>query len=195
MIILLQILNFMDQKIVLLIKKAYGFAINLVSQFNNFIYTENIMMDKNGNPVGYYPSKDYVFMTLYPPHIYHEISHILEFKESEFHRLTMPDFGFSNGSFGFKNSSNYIKAVARESRVRGIQSVFDKRSNFKNDLYFEQKMSKYLEGSKFSSMKEVEKWADSIVVSTAKKWSMDRIEHEWQIRMDYIKNWQESLKE
>lgn len=41
-------------------------------------------------------------------------------------------------------------------------------------------------------MKDVKCWMDHLRERTYQAWSLDRIDHEWKVRLDHIRNWMET---
>lgn len=54
---------------------------------------------------------------------------------------------------------------------------------------------KRLPFGRFSNQEELKQWESDIVNKTLKAWSIERIEHEWIIRLNYLREWMETAEE
>lgn len=150
---------------------------------------------------GYLVRKDHVQFCTSIPTPYHEVAHMVEMQD--FSRLVKDDWGITSGPNIPVTANGYFKAVAREARVRGIQWHLCNLNNptswdgsplgikFNNDYWFAEG-NKFLPFGRFKEAVEIRYWADNIVRSTAKAWSVERIVEEWKVRVAYIRNWQET---
>lgn len=141
---------------------------------------------KNRGMLGWCVRKDYVQMPTEIPQPAHEIAHLVELKSLP--RILMDDFDFVNGNTDISPAHYYV-AMAREARVRAIQSHFDGRINFANPFWFEMAPRPF---GKFRNEKDVEAWVHAIFTTARNEWNMDRIFHEMKIRTDYIRDYMET---
>lgn len=150
---------------------------------------------------GYKVRKRYVQFCTAIPTPYHEIGHMVEMKN--FSRLVQDDWGIKHPIPFDRPTPYYFAAMARECRVRGIQSHFDGQETLSQGF-----KGHWIEGQlkprqvnvaahslpygRFTSCDDVWNWADSIFQSARKKYDMERIIGEWKKRVEYIRNWQET---
>lgn len=142
----------------------------------------------------YIPTKEYIILSYTIPNIAHEISHFVEM--NNFDRLIKPDFGFDPiGSNKYKSPKNIVQAISRENRVVAIESIIkniDYSIPIKENDYWFETFKNILPFGKFKTIENVFDWSEFIYISTKNKWSKDRIEHEWKIRLNYVQNWMET---
>jgi len=156
---------------------------------------------------GYIPTKSALYLPYGFPGIEHEIAHMVEMSYGN--RLVKLDWGFqdiktySKAMRGGANHKGTFQALAREARVRGIQDIMDgvhanrgvSDNHFNMVKYnpvWKDAVVKALPFGKFKSIEEVIDWWDHIYVNAYVNWNLDRIRHEWVIRLDYIRNWMET---
>lgn len=125
------------------------------------------------------------------PDIRHEIGHMLEL--NNFSRLLQDDFGMRNG---FPESARGLfAALARETRVRAIQLRLTKENAtefiFINSFWLEE-THKHLHFGKFKCPEDIKNWVHDLGNKTLRAWNKDRIMTEWNKRVEYIRNWQET---
>lgn len=137
----------------------------------------------------YIPTKNGIIMPTCMPTIDHEIAHIVEMNDIT--RIVKPDLGLN---MGFKNSeshSEFFCVVAREAKVRAIQtSMGYKPIRIKDHGGFD--VQAHLPYGRFQSYKNFLEWEEHLHTSTVKAWGKDRVMSEWKTRLDYIHNWMET---
>ncbi len=125
------------------------------------------------------------FSTLMPS-LSHEIAHMVEMKTEK--RWIQNDWGFS-----LDLNHTWMPILIRETRVRAIQAHMNRqRQIYENEFVFDN--VKY-PLTKFKSRPELVEYLQAMSERTQKAWSPDRIEHEWKIRVAYIRNHMETKKE
>lgn len=150
------------------------------------------------------------------PEFEHEIAHFVEM--NNFQRLLLPDFGMES-FVGNKEprGAKLFAAVSREIRVRTIAVIIkDRFSNppysftesiinhpawgdwmkqslpfGKFDIFPNTGCLKLLDTPDKESNKLVQ-WIETLYQTTLKKWNLQRIEHEWKVRLEFIQNWMET---
>lgn len=138
-------------------------------------------------PCSYFVAKDIILISYGLPNICHEIAHIIEM--SDYARLTKIDMGMPMDARKLSDKG-LLCAIARESRVRAIQSTIINNSNklFNNESWVEMVKRKQTLG-KFKNFKEVLEWSDTIYNNALKEWTLDKIKEEWFKKMNFIQNW------
>lgn len=149
---------------------------------------------------GYLPTKKQLVFPCELPAASHQIAHMIEMTNPN--RWTMIDWGMATPEGDFSNfkARNYFAALARETRVRAIQLHLDESLIYKSSTTYNIFMNsvwecaakKYLPFGRFSSMKELEDWTFSLRDRTYFAWSVERVRHEWAIRLNHIRNWMET---
>lgn len=150
-------------------------------------------------PCGYMPRKHQILMTYDLPRVSHEISHMVEM--NDLNRLIIDDWGLYfkdelHGKSPFDNCKFAFRAAAREARVKGIENHICKSEYQGNrilaDTWYRHRLYPHVGFGRFSSKEDIDDWLRSIFETTRKQWSLDRIQHEWKQRVEFIRNWQES---
>lgn len=96
----------------------------------------------------------------------------------------------------------FFAGLVREIRVRTIQlHMMPEEMGRKggtiynilnNQLTWGDYAGKYSPFGRFKSYQDVEIWANDLREKTYQAWSLERIEHEWKIRLTHIQNWMET---
>lgn len=138
-------------------------------------------------PRGYFVAKDIILISYGLPPLLHEIAHIIEM--SDYTRLTKVDMGMPMNTRKFSDKG-FLCAIARESRVRAIQSIIGDRPTklFDNASWVEMVKEKQTLG-KFKTFKEILEWSDVIYNNALEEWTLDKIKEEWFKKMNFIQNW------
>lgn len=150
---------------------------------------------------GYFITKDHIHIPYILPSIEHDICHLLELTNRK--RWTQTDWGMPRFEKDKMPPCQVFAALAREVRVRAIQlhiSVFkDEDAKLKstsynqlNNPYWAELVKSNLPFGRFKCYKDVETWIQDIREKTHKAWSLDRIHHEWKVRLTHIQNWMET---
>lgn len=157
----------------------------------DFIEYNNNYMNPPPDDIFFKIRKDYMQFVVGIPTLEHEIAHMVEMKD--FSRCIINDWGLR---FDIENISNklFFLTMAREARVRGIQSHLDGReyaysANHPVILF---DAPGHLPFGKFNSCKDFYDWMQAIFSRSRSDWSKDRIYDEWVKRAEYIRNWQET---
>lgn len=142
----------------------------------------------------YFPTKNAIYITTGLPSLSHETAHMVEM--NDYSRLLQGDWGLWSKRASPKG---LVCAIARESRVRGIESHMSTYRNIDNLINSSggvgllcDMLKPSLPFGRFKDIAEVRQWAVSIFESTRSQWDLERIRHEWDLRADYIRNWQET---
>lgn len=94
-----------------------------------------------------------------------------------------------------------VAAVAREIRVRAIQTIMGGRGLMRrhdpkrgiDSLDHRQKeLARIVPYGRFKDYRAAEDWALDLQEKTLRRWSLDRIRHVWRQRIDVIRNWMET---
>lgn len=134
----------------------------------------------------YKPTKKCIYIAHSLPTIAHEIAHMVEM--NDFSRLLLQDWGLKLGpNVGFTSA-------AREIRVRAIQGLMEPERNRLVNNYFGWMIPLFgkLPFGRFKTKQDVIDWENDLHHRILRAWSLDRIFHEWKLRVDYIRNWQET---
>lgn len=190
---------------------ANAFVDNLISKLPSIKFFEGVLRNIKKDDeafkaygeeelVGYLPTKKHIYLANCFPNALHEIAHIVEM--NKLGRLLLPDLGMkAPGKFAkSKRPHAYFTAAAREVRVRTIETLLfgvAPRENGERILLPHWRSSDNILGGKlpfgrFKSDADIEAWFISIRDTTTKNWNKDRIETEWNRRVEYIRNWQET---
>src|SRR5271170_5694175 len=171
---------------------------HLLSKFENRIKL-SALLDENFDPkvhgeiAGYYPQKDFVYFAHDLPGIEHEIAHMVEINES---KMLLPDWGLRIYRLEKETPSAIVAGMARESRVRGIQSHFFQHTearrgsrtgnSLSNNGIWSWGLSKHLPYGKFKTVKDIDNWLDDLFEKTREAWCVDKIEALWNKRADIV---------
>lgn len=144
-------------------------------------------------PCGYFVAKDIILISYGLPPLLHEIAHIIEM--SDYTRLTKVDMGMPTDARKMSDKG-FLCAIARESRVRAIQSIIGDRPMklFDNPSWVAMVKEKQTLG-KFKTFKEILEWSDVIYNNALEEWTLDKIKEEWFKKMNFIQNWMDQQSE
>lgn len=165
-----------------------SFAKELLNMFPNVIIS-TFSWIKDDRITAYEPNKNHILLAAHVPSISHEIAHMVEM--NKFSRLVQDDWGLPNSNLLDCKSSFLFAALARETRVRAIESFLNGRKEFNNNYWFNV-ANTHLPFGKFKVLFDIQYWVEDMWERTIKIWSKDRIYTEWVKRVEYIRNWQES---
>lgn len=149
-------------------------------------------------------TKDVIHLPVGLPTAEHEIAHAVEMKDKS--RWLLPDWGLIFGVKDWETKltpSRFFASMAREVRVRAIELLInhthrnDKTSTRYNILNNEYAWGglytkRWLPYGRFKNYKDVQSWVHDLREKTWKAWSLERIEHEWMIRLAHMQNWMET---
>lgn len=159
------------------------FALHLLSKSDRI---KLVTIGDEDEGVGYIPKKNNIIIGV-ALRFRHEVAHLVEISHS---RLTLPDFGLPLTP---SSKKGIFSGLARETRVRAIQShMQDKKISILDNKYWVDSIKKNLPFGKFNSFNEVKDWIDVMHQTIYDAWSLDRIEHEWISRMNYLHEWMET---
>ena len=148
---------------------------------------------------GFFVTKSHIFIPHQLPKIEHDISHLLELRNSK--RWTLPDWGMPRFNDATIKCGPFFAALCREVRTRAIQlhlepeTIGNETSTTWNQLanpYWSDMTERLLPFGRFKCMKDVKCWMGDLRERTYQAWSLDRIDHEWKVRLDHIRNWMET---
>lgn len=153
------------------------------------------MADELDDNKFFFITKDFIHIPCGLPVIEHEIAHAVEMTNPN--RWTLPDWGLPFGK-EWDNSLNggrIYAAISREVRVRAIQEHMAPagRTIFDNGIWVDY-AKQYLPFGRFKSFADVETWANDLREKTYKAWNLERIRHEWSIRLTHMQHWMETKK-
>lgn len=162
-----------------------------------FFHIFDRVLDKqDGDGVGYYPKKDFVYIATQLPTIEHEIAHMVEIQDEA--RVLLPDWGFKMYRlYGKKRETNsaIVAGIARETRVRAIQRIImreNSSSSMADHPAWSTAMDDYFPYGRFRNHADLVAWIKDIHERTCMNWSLDKIESEWNKKIDYLLNWMET---
>jgi hypothetical protein len=128
------------------------------------------------------------------PHVAHEIAHAVEMRNSK--RWLLPDWGtvlFAETGKRRPTNAGFFAALARECRVRAIQShMHQPFRELYNHPSWGGEAKKRLHFGRFKCPKDIVDWLHDMHERTYRQWSLDRIAHEWQIRLDAMRHCMET---
>ncbi len=150
-------------------------------------------------------TKEWIYIPRALPTVEHEIAHAVEMKDQK--RWLLPDWGLAVEPFNRDESKLTARmmfaAMSREIRVRAIELVMldpkernDKSSTRYNILNNQHAWGEWTKRftpfGRFKSVKEVEDWVHTMREQTLKAWSLERVEHEWKIRFNHMRNYMDT---
>jgi hypothetical protein len=146
----------------------------------------------------YYPTKEHLYLPVIIPALSHEIAHMVEMRDPV--RWTLPDWGFPGLSVlrsGFRSDAGFYVALAREARVcaieRHMQPTRGNKAPIDNEgTHWEWEAKRRLLFGRFRKYDDVLDWVKAIHESTYAAWGLDRIRHEWEVRLNHIREWMET---
>ncbi len=130
-----------------------------------------------------------IFITnFYGNALHHQVSHMIEMQN--LNRCLKDDWGLSFFMKEFSKEQRII-AFVRECRVRAIEAVLQNKT-LDETIYhhplLDRDLNRIIPFKKFKTEKEFREWHSHIFETTYKKYSYDRIEHDWKKRIDFIAN-------
>lgn len=148
----------------------------------------------------YYPTKTYLHTTWDLPSIEHEIAHMVEVSES---RILIPDWGFRfytdiypANTKGKTTTAALVAAMSRETRVRAIQRLIDggnaEQSSLAQNFMWLDALQARLPFGRFKNRKDIIDWIEDMHLKTYVNWNIDRIEVEWNRKVDILLDWMET---
>ncbi len=124
----------------------------------------------------------------------HELAHLIEVKDNR--RLVLPDYGMP--TYFPKTTKGQLQAIAREARVRGIQTRLIEIAFGRYHLLVHQLSHTYLQpfaaNHKFGTTQAVVDWSTSIMERAYQDWTQDKILHDWSHKAEFINHWLEISK-
>jgi hypothetical protein len=148
---------------------------------------------------GFFVTKSNIFIPYVLPKVEHDIAHMVELRNPK--RWTMADWGMPRFDDRNIKPGPFFAALSREARTRAIQlylepeAVGNEEHTTFNQLanpYWRDMAKSLLPFGRFQSMKDVECWVGDLRERTYRAWSLDRIVHEWTVRLNHIQNWMET---
>lgn len=151
---------------------------------------------------GFFITKNHIFIPYELPKIEHDLAHLVEMNASR--RWTMPDWGLPRFEKDNVPPAQVFAALSRECRTRAIQLHMEtfpsEEVKFKstewsqlNNSYWANLVKSVLPFGRFKTYRDVEEWNAMLRERTFKAWSLDRIRHAWEIRLNHIQNWMETF--
>lgn len=156
----------------------------------------NMLLNSKTNLVGYMPRKDCLIFVDGLPTLTHEIGHMVEMQDIK--RCILPDMGMIFKPNAWRNNelstAEYIRSTVRELRARAIESVLGNYDHalHNNKSWGDKIAEKTLGSGRFKTRDDIETWMRELHEKTVKAYNHDRIEHDWNVRVDYILNWMET---
>jgi hypothetical protein len=144
----------------------------------------------------YIPTKKWLYIPVWLPAADHEIAHFVETSFGK--KLVKIDWGMEGlGAWRRKVNSGKHKhmifqAVAKETRVRAIQSVIGGSTFLLDNSIWISMIEKNLPFGQFLNVREVIEWARYLHNSTQSAWTQERVRVEWRQRLDYVREWMET---
>lgn len=143
----------------------------------------------------YFIENEHIYIPCVLPAAEHEIAHMVEMKNPK--RWTLPDWGmeFHTKFTDDAGKRLFFAALTRETRVRAIQRHLTKSEwspITEHIAWGGASIETRLPFGRFSTFKDVEMWSMDVHAKTYNAWSVDRIEHEWKIRLAHIQNFMET---
>jgi hypothetical protein len=150
---------------------------------------------------GFFITKEFIHIPYALPSLCHDMAHLLELTNSK--RWTMTDWGMPRFEKDTMSAKAVFAALSRETRTRAIQlhiSCFRNEEeklastsyNQLNNSYWSNLVRSNLPYGRFKTYRCVEEWVARLRERTYKAWSLDRIQHEWKVRLNHIQNWMET---
>jgi hypothetical protein len=147
-------------------------------------------------------TKDVIYMPTDLPTTEHEIAHAVEMTDQK--RWLLPDWGLRFGKDWNQKltPSKMFASMSREIRVRAIQlhmvpgELNNKYSSMVNILNNQHAWGswakKYTPFGRFKNAQDVKDWVDDLREKTYNAWSLERIKHEWKIRLTHMQEYMET---
>lgn len=151
---------------------------------------------------GFFITKDCISVPYVLPKVEHDVAHVVELTNMS--RLTIPDWGMPRFESDYIPPAAFFAALSREVRTRALQLHIQPEcygvetsttwNQFANP-YWKNMCEKLLPFGRFKTFQDVCTWMGDLRERTYRKWSADRIEHEWKVRLAHIQQWMETLAE
>lgn len=147
----------------------------------------------------YIPKRSVVKIPVDFPTLNHQIAHMVEIED--INRCTINDWGFgepkSEKNFFKYSNKMVLRILSREIRVRAIQlHLNDKCDKNLSSIVNQIKhlLKRRLDNGlgKFKNIQDLYQWEDHLRQTTYDAWNEDRIIHEWNRRISFIKDWMET---
>lgn len=147
---------------------------------------------------GYIPEKHQLLFPIGIPGAAHEIAHMVEMRNPD--RWTKVDWGMvspkkNKGYSKWQSTGGLFAALTREIRVRAIQQHINSEMPYPSIMdnpHWNDLVCDRLHFGRFKSRKDVLDWSNDLKNKTYNAWSLDRIRHEWEVRLNHIRNWMET---
>jgi hypothetical protein len=151
----------------------------------------------------FFLDKRNIYIAYSLPSLGHQIAHAVEMKDSS--RWLLPDWGMNLKGFVHQEDQltarMYYIAMAREIRVRAIQLHMEPfhRLNKKSTVYnicnnqhaWGSWAERFTPHRQFQNFQHVWNWVEYLREKTYREWSLDRIRHEWSLRLTHMQHWME----
>jgi len=160
--------------------------------------------DKFNDEQFFVVTKEAIYCPYILPAVEHEIAHAVEMKDKA--RWCLPDWGLTFKDFVRHvpmKPSRFFASMAREVRVRAIQMRMDHSHN--NDVlsttynilnneyaWGGYHTKRFLPYGRFRTYEDVQAWVNDLREKAYNAWSLERIDHEWMIRLAHMQNWMET---
>lgn len=139
----------------------------------------------------YRPSKNnVVFCAGFTPRLSHEVAHFLEMEGLQ--RLTMDDFGINSPTAFPTTNVGFYKALVRETRVFAIQDLLRRNSHPIIRMNWTTKALSHIPYGRFRHIRDVKSWFSDLYQRTYKSWNKERVQFEWERRINYLRDWMET---
>lgn len=150
---------------------------------------------KQNRGIGYIPNKDIVYFAYNLPAIGHEIAHMVEMQDIK--RCIIDDWALSSSSLEKKNNRNLFRSFVREFRVWTIESrIFNpslkELKELPNKKLWLDDVERRLPYGRFETKSHLDDWMWHFQTTTFQSYPIDRVINDWNVRVDFIKNWMES---
>lgn len=180
------------------VKEMCDFARSLLILDSRIRINEDAFLDDKF----FFVTKQHIYVPHGIPSIEHEIAHAVEMRNKD--RWLLPDWGLAFGTKWNDNITPRIMfaSMAREIRVRAIQlHMFPDKLNDAQSTAVNILNNEYAWGhwarmmvpfGRFRCYQDVWDWAADLREKTYKAWSLERIAHEWKIRLTHMQEWMET---
>lgn len=180
----------------------YPFTNYLLGMESRFLFPD-IGNEVFGDKQFFVVTKDYIYCPYVLPNPEHEIAHAVEMANPK--RWLLPDWGLAFDPFTNERgltSRMMFAAMSREVRVRAIELHMmpeyrnDKGSSKYNILRNEHAWGdwakRYTPFGRFKNYDDVQAWVHDLREKTYRAWSLERIEHEWKIRLGVMREYMDT---
>lgn len=150
---------------------------------------------------GFFITKKHIYIPYSLPKVEHDLAHLVEMNAPR--RWTMPDWGLPRFEKDVMPAGQVFAALSRECRTRAIQLHMEtfpsEEAKFKstswsqlNNFYWADLVKSVLPFGRFKNYRDVEDWNAMLRERTFKAWSLERIRHAWEVRLNHIQHWMET---